>query len=115
MKRQFVIKDIEIEIVSSGDDYEGSISFSTYEDCECRHPSGPIYGFAGYGAEPFVEVIADFFSIFPVKNSAFIKGRKIEIESEEGKIISIKSLDTGRVFDTLKYRKDKSELSDYYS
>ena len=48
-----------------------------------------------------MEVAADFFSIFPVNNTGFIKGRRIEVESDDiskTHIISIKSLDTGRIF-----------------
>jgi hypothetical protein len=52
-----------------------------------------------------MKMAADFFSIFPVRNSAFIIGRKIEIEMDEEceHIFSIKSLDTNKVFDCLKY------------
>lgn len=106
MKRQIVIKNIEIEFIEHPDNtLEGSISFSAYEDCECRYPSSRTYGFACYGAEVFMRMAANFFSIFPVRNSAFITGRKIEVEMDEEceHIFSIKSLDTNRVFDCLKY------------
>ena len=117
MKKQVIIKDIDIEIRHNNDGLcEGSISFSAYEDSECRYPSARTYGFAGYG-DSFMEVAADFFSIFPVNNTGFIKGRRIEVESDDiskTHIISIKSLDTGRIFDAIKYKKDASNLSDYY-
>lgn len=105
MKRQVVIKNIEGEFIRHSDKtLEGSISFLAYEDSECRYPSSRTYGFSGCGIE-FMNMATDFFSIFPVRNSAFIIGRKIEIEMDEDckRILSIKSLDTNRVFDCLKY------------
>lgn len=117
MKRQVVIKSIEIEFIrhENGED-EGCVMFWAYEDSECRYPSSTTYGFAGIGLT-FMEVTSDFFSIFPVRNTAFIKGRKIEIESDDKDkhIISIKGLDTGRVFNVNKYSESKSILSDYYN
>lgn len=117
MKRQVVIKNIEGEFIRHSDKtLEGSISFLAYEDSECRYPSSRTYGFTGCGIK-FMDMATDFFSIFPVRNSAFIIGRKIEVEMDEDckQIFSIKSLDTGRVFNANKYSENKSNLSDYYN
>ena len=116
MKRQVVIKDINIEFIRhKNGKVEGCIMFQAYEDSECRYPSTTEYGFAGIGLT-FMEAASDFFSIFPVRNTAFIKGRKIETEfdDKDKHIISIKELDTGRVFNANKYSESKSNLSDYY-
>lgn len=107
MKRTAIIKNIEIEFIEHPDNtFEGSISLLAYEDSECRYPSSKTYGFAARGAETFMSMATDFFSIFPVKNSAFIIGRRIEIEMDDMSkthVISIKSLDTNRIFNCLKY------------
>lgn len=105
MKRMVVIKNIEVEFIEHPDNIlEGNLSFLAYEDSECRYPSSRTYGFAACGTD-FMSMAADFFSIFPVKNSAFIIGRRVEIEMDDEckKIFSIKSLDTNRIFDCLKY------------
>lgn len=113
MKKQVIIKSIETEFIEHSDNVlEGSINFLVYEDSECRYLPSRTYGFSACDTV-FMSIAADFFSIFPVRNTAFIVGRKIEIEfdDKDKHIISIKGLDTGRVFNANKYSESKPELT----